>query len=376
MQPVNVPRGLAVTALLVVVLWGAAQGRPFLVPLSVAALLAFMMAPLVRLLVRVRVPELLAITISALALVLPCLGLIYALIRQGQAFVGDLPNIIMSLEDQLRAFSRSAFAQRLGLGEFFDPFNITKQLGESAGQGVTLVISGLGAVLSAGSQLALVLLFSVLMLASRRRLRHCAEQVVSRNKRFESKQLINDVSTLIQRFLVARLSIAFMIAAVDFAILAAFQVKYSFLLATFLGVMTLVPAIGYLISVIPPIFVSIAMGHSLLSTLFLFGALTGVSAIENYFLTPKLVGGRLNINALATFVGLFAGGLLWGIWGMLLSVPILGVIRIVFSALPSLQPWGELLADKPNGHPSAHEIRQHPQSSDEEKRLNKRTPAA
>jgi predicted PurR-regulated permease PerM len=48
---------------------------------------------------------------------------------------------------------------------------------------------------------------------------------------------------------------------------------------------------------------------------------------------------------LATFLGVFAGGLLWGIAGMFLSVLFLGVLRIAFSATPALEPWGELLAE-------------------------------
>jgi predicted PurR-regulated permease PerM len=93
-------------------------------------------------------------------------------------------------------------------------------------------------------------------------------------------------------------------------------------------------------------------GHSVSQTLVMTAILFGISAIENYVLTPKLVGNRLNLNALTCFIGLFAGGLLWGIWGMFLSIPILGVVRIVFAAIPALEGWGELLSDKLDTSPS------------------------
>jgi predicted PurR-regulated permease PerM len=133
--------------------------------------------------------------------------------------------------------------------------------------------------------------------------------------------------------------------------LALFGVSYSVILGAFVGAMTLVPAVGFIISLIPVIVVALATGHSLLNTVAIVAALVGCNMIDNYYLTPKFVGNRLNINALTSFVGLFAGGLLWGIWGMFLSIPMLGVLRIAFSAVPKLRPWGELLADKTDHRP-------------------------
>jgi hypothetical protein len=56
-------------------------------------------------------------------------------------------------------------------------------------------------------------------------------------------------------------------------------------------------------------------------------------------ITPKWVGHRLKLNFLATYLAFFAGGLLWGAWGMILSVPLLGLIRIACIASPTLRPW-------------------------------------
>ena len=346
MQQVAISRGLFTAALLVIVMWGAAQARPFLVPLCIAALLAFLMAPLVRAMQRLRVPEWLAITTSALLLILPVLGILYTLFIQGQHLLQDFPAIIMSIESELKTLSRHVIVKRFELSSYFQPSVLLGRLASGAGQGVQIAIAGIGAALNAGSQLALILLFSIVMLASRDRLHRSAVRLSKTNGNSQSVRMIDDASILIQRFLIARFTIVLIIAAADMVILLAFNLKYALLLATFMGFMTLVPALGFILSVILPILVSLSTGHSAFATLLMFGALAMMSAIENYVLTPKLLGNRLNINALATFVGLFAGGLLWGIWGMLLSVPILGVIRIIFSEIPALQPWGELLAEK------------------------------
>lgn len=336
-----------VSALLVVVVWGLAQASPLLVPLSISALLAFLLAPLVRAMRRARVPELLAITISAILLLLPFSALGYLLVKQGTALSRDFPRIVTSLDAFLGNFSSTWLGQKLQLESDINVSRITDRLAASAGQGLEILLAGLGALLNAGSQTALVLLYTVLMLAARGHLRRSFERILARNRSLEAAFMLDEIAVLIERFLIARSAIVAIIAAADLLILVAFKIKYAFLLASFLGVMTLVPAIGFILAVIPPIIVSVAQGHGLISTLGLTGALLTMSAIEGNVLTPKLVGKSLNINALATFVGLFAGALLWGVWGMLLSIPILGILRIAFSRDPALAPWGELLADKP-----------------------------
>lgn len=328
-------------AMLSITLWGVAQARPFLVPLFISALLAFLLAPFVRLLRRFKFPEPLALTLSAILLVLPLPGFTYVLIRQGQALVRDFPKIANSLESALRDLSNISLLERFNLLSSLNPTSLVDKLISGAGEGIQLALAGLGALVNAGSQLLLVLLFTLLMLASRAHLRTTAEEILASP---ESRRLLDDVTSLVERFLLMRLIIVAIVGFVDFGILTIFGLNYSVLIATFLGLLTLIPMIGFILAVLPPILVSISMRHSLLSTVALIIALLIVSVIEGNLLTPKMVGKSLNLNALSTFIGLFAGGLLWGIWGMLLSVPILGVLRIALSASPSLSPWGDLLA--------------------------------
>jgi len=345
---VLLPRGLTILSLLVVTFWGISEAQTFLIPICIAALLAFLMAPLVRVMRSSGFPEWSAITVSSILLVLPFLTLFSVLVWQGQALARDFPSIMAALNRWISAFVHSSALRKLHvqLPPDLNIYALLQRLEGSAMQGVQFLITGLGAVLGAGSQLALILLFAVLMLASRRHLRLSSERILKQTMATANPQILDEVIVLIEKFLIARLLIVVIVAAVDTAILVAFDVDYSLLLGSFLGVMTLIPVIGFLIGVLPPLVVSLALGHGMWQTLGLFLALLVISFVEGNILTPKMVGGRLNINALTTFVGLFGGGLLWGMWGMFLSIPVLGILRITFYAAPSLRPWGELLAEK------------------------------
>jgi predicted PurR-regulated permease PerM len=330
------------SAALVVLIWGIAAAGPFLVPLCISALLAFLLAPFVRYARAARIPEWVAIVISALLLILPLTAFGYAVFQQAQSLVRDFPQIKVGLERILMTFMDSPLGQRLRVREYLHGTSVADAVAGWAGRGAEFAVSALGHLLGAGSQLALVLLIAIVMLASRRHLRISAERILGGTD--AAREMLNEVSRLIERFLTARFLIMIIVGALDGGILLLFGIPYSYLMASFLGIMTAVPAIGFFVAAIPPLVVAAATGHSGLEIGGLAVALTIVSIFEGNVLTPKMVGGRLNINALATFVGLFAGSLIWGIWGMLLSIPILGVLRIAMTASPRLRPWSMLLA--------------------------------
>jgi predicted PurR-regulated permease PerM len=68
-----------------------------------------------------------------------------------------------------------------------------------------------------------------------------------------------------------------------------------------------------------------------------------IQFIDNHFLIPYIVASKVKINALISIVVVLLGGELWGISGMFLSIPIIGILKIIFDRLPEMKPWGVLL---------------------------------
>jgi predicted PurR-regulated permease PerM len=344
-------------AYLVVIIWGVAAAKPFLLPICLAGLLALLMAPIVKLMLALRAPEWLAITVSALILLLPFVALGFGIERQGESFVREFPSIIKSVGDTLNLFGETKLGQRLGLQAKEGVSTLSNLLAKISSQterGISLILGGLAAVLNAGSQMGLIVLLAILMVASRDHLRKSSEAIVAQLELFDSPRLLTRVVNLIERFLLARLIIVAIVGGFAALVLQLAGVAYGLVLGAFVGVMTLVPAIGFIVSLIPFFVVAIATHLSLPRTFVSLAALLLLNIADNYLFTPKFVGNRLNINPLATFIGLLGGGLIWGIWGMLLSVPFLGVLRIVLSAIPAARPWAELLAARTEEEELAH----------------------
>lgn len=354
-------------AFLVIVIYGLIEGRPFLQPLLIAALLAFLIAPIERFLsFRLRLPAAISIILSALAVLSPFFALGYVLVLQGENFIQDFPHLMQTGRTKLESLSQHPLLQRLGIGDQLKLDEIFSRISNGLGQGIGMVVGGLAAVASAGSQAVIIFTFSILMVASRRHLHKTAEAFAAPNSYFQDAHLVDRSAELIQKFLIARVIIVGIVGALSALALKILGIRYSVFLGMLVGVLTLVPAVGFILALAVNIIAAFIQGKSLGGVALMSGVLTAINLFENYFLTPKMVSNRLNINALAGFVGLFAGGLIWGIWGILLSIPILGVLQIALSAIPTLQPWALLLAGSEKGEaikqPARPRLRSHDSS--------------
>jgi predicted PurR-regulated permease PerM len=336
---------LSYIAFLSVALWGISEARHFLIPLCLAILLAFLLTPPARWLRKRGAPEWVAVLAVTVLLLCPLAWIAYESLTQGQALLKETPEILSFFRREATALASSDLGRRLNLDEYLDLDTLTTTVGEGAGAGLEIVVHSLRTVVGAGGKFVIVLVFSVLMVALRGHLRTAVERIVAAHLPNAPVRLIDSVIELVERFLLVRLGLSLLVAALDCAILRAFGLRYSLLMGGFLGICTLVPVVGFLLGVIPPAvlaFASAFPGGRLAAMLL---ALYGVSNVEGHFLAPKLLGHHLNLNLLATFLAIFAGEALWGGWGMFLSIPILGVIRILLVASPGLEGWGMLLSE-------------------------------
>jgi predicted PurR-regulated permease PerM len=315
-----------------------------------AALLAFLMAPVMNMFRRLRVPEWACVVISALLIILPLAGFVYLAVSQIQALVEDWPKLSDSLMRDLSAFRQSGMAARLHLTSVLNPATIQSKAQTFIGSELRIALTSAEKILTAVSLLVLTIFFAVAMLASKRHLKATFEYLLSSYTSIESTETLNSMAQMMGSFLFARTAIATGLGVASILILLGFGVPYSFLLGAFLGLMTWVPIVGFFLGIIPVIAVGFASGKSAFAVLGMFVAIGAVWTIQDHIITPKWVGHRLKLNFLATYLAFFAGGLLWGAWGMILSIPLLGLIRIACSASPKLRPWAFVLGEVAEKH--------------------------
>jgi predicted PurR-regulated permease PerM len=339
---------VVIFAAFIIALWGLVAAKSFLIPIFAATLLALLMMPLVRFLRSRKLPEWVAVMTAALVLVLPLLLVASLVVRESASLIQDWPK----LEGEARTsfaslllYLKSPWLAKLHLDSSLDISSVAQRIGNSASAGITIAFAALGTVFSLGSDLVLVLFFAVMMIASREHLKTSFERILERYDSEKSASVLDAMTEVLESFLVARLIMILFVAVADFIILESFGVSYAVILSVFLGLMTLIPAVGFVFGLIPPVIVAVAQGKPLWEILALVAGIWIVSSLQDHLLTPKLIGRRLNLNFLITYLAIFAGERLWGIWGMFLSVPVLGVVRILLNSSENLRPFGQLIQE-------------------------------
>jgi predicted PurR-regulated permease PerM len=117
------------------------------------------------------------------------------------------------------------------------------------------------------------------------------------------------------------------------------------------AILNIIPYVGPFIGALLPMSYALLTMDNLLSPLLILGAYQAIQLLEGNFLTPKIVGSQVNLNAFMTFLGLLLGASIWGVAGMILIIPILAILREIFDLSSSTKPFALLLGEEPKADP-------------------------
>ena len=157
--------------------------------------------------------------------------------------------------------------------------------------------------------------------------------------------MIDKISNVAQHYLTGRL-VAGLIMGILFLIgFLIIGLKNAVILSVIVAIMTIIPYVGALIGGLVPFFISIIDG-SFNQSIWVIIIILVVNVIDHYFIEPYLVGGSVNISPFFTIFVLILGGLVWGIAGIILFLPLSGILKIVFEKVEGLQPYGSLIGDQ------------------------------
>jgi predicted PurR-regulated permease PerM len=114
----------------------------------------------------------------------------------------------------------------------------------------------------------------------------------------------------------------------------------------------IVPFVGNLIGNILTVVVSLAQGGDMNLVIGILVTYGLVQFIQSYILEPLVVGSEVSIHPVFTIIGIVAGEFIWGIAGMILAIPILGITKIVCDHVEPLKPFGFLIGEEKKKHSS------------------------
>ncbi|TCZ74956.1 AI-2E family transporter [Flaviaesturariibacter aridisoli] len=309
-----------------------------LTPLAFAVIIAILLNPLVNKLAKFRLGKIPAIILAMLLAILVFAGIFYFLSSQIMGFGENLPALkakFGGLTSKLQVWMQQKFGLSLQkqANLINEAANNSKAL---IGGTLTTVIGTLGVLLLLPVYVFLFLFYKTLIL-------NFLFKVFAEDDASKVGEILGETKLAIQSYMVGLLLEAAIVAAMNSTALLLIGVKYALLLGVLGALLNMLPYIGGLIAIGLPVLMVTVTSEGFSKQLWIVLAYLFIQFIDNNVLVPRIVSSKVNINALISVVVVLLGGALWGIAGMFLSIPFVGILKIIFDRVEGLKPWGELL---------------------------------
>lgn len=327
--------------LIVVVLYFA---KTVLVPVTFSIFFAMLFTPLSNRMERAGLHRGFSAFISLLIIMLVAFGIGLLVYMQAKKLADEWPEIEKKSQTFI-AKAEAYISTTLNVPESKQEDLANQQvksMGESFGKTLKAFAAGIAGLLGAA---VMVLIFTFLFLYQRDKYESFFIQV-SRREPEEAKKLLHRISHVSQQYLTGRALSILIFTALFTGGFLIIGLKNAFLLAFIAALLTIVPYIGSIVGGLFPFAVALVTEDSTSVAVGALVVILIIQGIDNYFIEPYIIGGEVNISGFFTILILLIGGLLWGVAGMILFLPMLGVAKIIFDAIPELNAYGYLVGDQ------------------------------
>lgn len=332
-------------SLLVFVLWKLDN---ILLPLTFSALFTILLLPLCQRLENWGWPRILAIIVCLLLVIVGIAALIFAFGSQITQFKAELPKLqdrLVQYFDQIQQM----LSQRFGIQPISKDELINSSIKTAKDQAGGYLGATLNTTADVLSVVTLVPIYIFCFLYYRDHMRQFMFRFVSPEKRTAVLHTVDNIQTVVQAYISGLLTVIVIVAILNGIGLLVLGVKFAIFFAVFASVLTIIPYIGILLGSALPALITLVETGSPAKALGVVGVFVFVQFLEGNFITPMITGSKVSINPMATIIALILGGELWGTPGVILSIPLVAVLKVVLDTSKATEPFGFLLGDVADG---------------------------
>ncbi|KPL02198.1 MAG: hypothetical protein AMJ73_09070 [candidate division Zixibacteria bacterium SM1_73] len=315
---------------------------PIVIPVIIAASLAYILSPAVSLLKRLKIPHALAVILIILIsfFIIGVIG--YFLFAQANSLIEDLPiywNGIVEFSTQLlnkyKTFLPETGDFDLRSFKLKDFSGVTKYLFRGISSTVSLLFS-----------LFLILFLTFFILNDQAMLKEKLISAFGRSEKETARNILSEINTQIRGFLLVKFGTSAGLAVVFTLGLLIIGVNYAYIWGPLAGLLNLIPYVGPIIGAIPPLIVAGVQFRAIMPMIWVLLLFLVFQNLEGNIISPKLIGDKLNLSPLAVLVSVMFWTWLWGAIGIILAIPITASLKVICDNVESLEPIGILLGGR------------------------------
>ncbi|MDR3675693.1 MAG: AI-2E family transporter [Acidobacteriota bacterium] len=348
-NPLTASASASVRIIAIAVLFGCIYyASSVVITLICSILIASVLDPGVRVMEMYRVPRWLASLLMVLLMLTVAYLLIYAVYDRTQAFFDEMPKLVARLKQitahiQLTAHNIQQSTQTIipASPEANMPMVRLQQESPYA----QFLLRGIGSVYAFAVTVMFIPFLVFFMLTSKNQMWAASLNLFPIQRRQQAEDVIHAIARMLRQFVVGNLFVGLISACIITPVFAIIHLQYALLMGPLAALLSLVPYIGVALGILPPLLVAL-MQYDTTGPFIVIGvAVALVHFLAVNILTPKLVGQRVNLNALAVTISMMFWSWLWGGFGLVLAVPITAAIKAVCDNVESLKPYGAWMGE-------------------------------
>ncbi len=323
----------------IAILW---MGKPVLVPLSAGLLISFILLPIVKFLEKKSFPKFLAILVTIVGLVAIVGTVIFLYSSQISQIINQIGSFQNKLIDTVSSIVE-AINNNLDLDEDLKTPEVMNKAREVVdnNQFLPQVIAG---ILKSLGNLLLILIFSILFLNYRKGLLEAIKRFGNTKEAGENlEHAVLEASKIGRNYVLGILLLIIVLTIINTTGLLIIGIEYPLFFGFLPALFCIIPYIGSLMGASIVFLFTVFNYDSLVYPVSVIGLFWFSQILESNVLNPKIVGGNLRLSVLFVIVTLMLGQMIWGIAGLILSVPMMAMFKVFCEHFEHLKPVSTLV---------------------------------
>lgn len=345
MKTFALSKAIQVIFLFFLVFAGLFFAKPFLAPFAIASLLAMLFHPLSSKMERKGLSKGMSVFVCVFILAVATAGVVILISTQVAGIAEDLPKIkenVSKSVGKLEEFISNA----AGVSPKEQKQKMEEQKSSGGGESGKIVTAIMGSISGLLVDTILVFVYIFLLLYFRTHLKNFILRLVPESDKGNAEIIISKAAKISTKYLTGlgmMIMILWVMYGIGFSIVG---VKNAIFFAILCGLLEIIPFVGNLTGTGLTIIMALSQGGGGGMVLGIVITYAIVQFIQTYILEPLVVGSEVNINPLFTIIVIVVGELVWGVPGMILAIPSLGIVKIICDHIEPLKPYGFLIGEE------------------------------
>jgi AI-2 transport protein TqsA len=316
--------------------------QAILLPFFIAIIIAFIFEPFFELLKKKRVPSFLAIVIVILCIVVIANVVSVFILTSIGPFTAGIPkyqdkfnSLLLYATDNLKNYGIDAIALR-------ESMNLKNIIQDSSVQNwITSLFTSIATIFG---DFVLILIYVIFILSELGSLKRRVLRAFSEERARSIAKTMGDIFLDVRRYIVGKTVINLLHAILIGIILWLFDVDFYIVWAFLSFLMHYIPTIGSMIATILPFMTALVQFDSFATAIVILIILIVLANVVGNIIEPQILGDKLDLSPILLLLSLIMWGYVWGVMGMILSIPIMSMIKIVLMNFESTRPVAILMS--------------------------------